>query len=97
MYLVVSVYEAKEGQDDEFIRRGQKVSEALRQQPGMLLLEVFPSEGKWVAVHGYRDEAAYHALVSDPDGPFARALAENRVEDVGNWLYSMRGAALPSA
>jgi hypothetical protein len=47
-----------------------------------------------VAVHAYKDEAAYNAIVNDPNGPFAAALAAHKLEEVSRWIGSEKGTAL---
>jgi hypothetical protein len=95
MYLVVSVWEALPGKADAFREHGMKVGSLLKKQPGVKLLEVFESGGKFISVHGYADEATYQRLVQDPNGPFAKAMAEGRVEDYARWVSSERGETEP--
>jgi hypothetical protein len=95
MYLVVSVWEALPGKAEAFRESGMKVGSLLKKQPGVKLLEVFESGDKFVSVHGYADEATYQRLVQDPNGPFAKAVAESRVEDYARWLSSERGETVP--
>lgn len=91
MYLVVSYWEPVAGREAEFDRIGPEVARLLRSQPGVEIVQVFKSDGKHVAVHGYRDEATYHAIIDDPVGPFARAVNDLRMEDVARWLGSEKG------
>lgn len=93
MYLVVSVWEPLPGKEAEFRERGLQIGAILKRQSGVELLEVFHSEGKAVSVHGYADEATYHRLVDDPNGPFMTALAEYNAEEYGRWISSQRGQA----
>ena len=95
MYLVVSVWEVLPGKADAFRENGMKVGSLLKQQPGVKLLEVFQSGDKFISVHGYADEATYQRLVQDPNGPFAKAMAESRVEEYARWLSSERGETIP--
>ncbi len=95
MYLVVSYWEAVPGREADFDRLGPQVGAVLRQQPGVMLVEVFKSGGKHVAVHGYQDEATYHAIVDNPDGAFVRAVTETHIEEAGRWLGSESGETLP--
>ena len=95
MYLVVSRWEAAPGREAEFERLGLEVAALLRRQPGVRLLEEFKSDNTYVSVHGYEDEATYRALINDPDGVFARAVAERRLEELGRWLGSERGETFP--
>jgi hypothetical protein len=74
-----------------------EVAKELRNQSGVQMLEMFRSGNKRIAVHGYKDEATYQSLVSDPNGPFARAQAKHNVEEYGRWLYSERGETVPIA
>ena len=41
--------------------------------------------------HAYDDEDAYNKIVNDADGPFARAASEHGIEDVADWLGSVKG------
>ncbi|HZT44510.1 MAG TPA: hypothetical protein VFA07_20260 [Chthonomonadaceae bacterium] len=95
MYLVVSYWEPVPGREADFDRIGPQVGAVLRQQPGVMLVEVFKSGNKHVAVHGYQDEATYHAIVDNSSGAFVRAVTETRFEEVGRWLGSERGETLP--
>ena len=64
----------------------------LKKQPEVKLLESLVNEkGESVVVMGYKDEACYKALVHDPKGVFAKALAEHKLEDHGRWLWSEKG------
>jgi hypothetical protein len=95
VYLVVSVWEALPGKAEQFRVQGMKVGSLLKAQPGVLLLEVFETGDRVVSVHGYQDEATYQRLVQDPNGPFARAVAESHAEEYGRWLSSERGETVP--
>jgi hypothetical protein len=95
MYLVVSVWEPLPGKADAFREHGMKVGSLLKKQPGVKLLEVFETGNKVVSVHGYADEATYQRLVQDPNGPFAKAIAESRAEEYGRWISSERGETVP--
>src|SRR5690242_673424 len=95
MYLVVSYWEAVPGREADFDRIGPQIGAVLRRQPGVVIVEVFKSGGKHVAVHGYQDEATYHAIVDDLNGAFVRAVNETGVEQVGRWLGSESGETLP--
>jgi quinol monooxygenase YgiN len=97
LYLVVSVWEPLPGQEEAFEKQGMAVAAKMREQPGIALLEAFRSGSRRIVIHGYRDEATYQSLVSDPDGPFARAQAEYPVEKYGRWLYSERGETIPAS
>ncbi|HEY3411995.1 MAG TPA: hypothetical protein VGM51_02950 [Armatimonadota bacterium] len=95
MYLVISHWEPLPGRDMDFERTGPKVREALRSTPGVEFMEAIKSDGKYTAVHGYKDEATYHAVVDDPNGPFSKALADSHLEDVARWVGSERGETIP--
>lgn len=95
MYLVISAWEPLPGKEQPFMELGNRIGAMLKRQPGVLLLEVFLSGGKAMSVHGYADEATYRRLVDDPDGPFARAVADSNLETVARWLYSERGETVP--
>ncbi|MBV9852470.1 MAG: antibiotic biosynthesis monooxygenase [Armatimonadetes bacterium] len=95
MFLVVSRWEALPGRAEEFERVSPDVRAVLRQQPGVVLVESFRSEGHYVVVHGYQDEAAYHAVVDDANGPFRQALAKHKLEEMGHWISSERGETFP--
>jgi len=94
MYLVVTRWEPIAGHEREFEEAGRRVGSILRQQPGMSYLEGFRSGNQVVIVHGYRDEATYESLVKDPNGAFARAHAENRVEEFVRFVSSDGGETL---
>ena len=83
MFLVISYWEALPGKEAEFEAQGPATGDVLRRQPGVVLVEAFKSGGKYVVVHGYEDEAAYHAIVDNPDGEFGRTLVANRAEELG--------------
>ena len=95
MYLVVSRWEAFPDRAAEFEQVSPEVRAVLRRQPGTVLVEAFGSDGRFVVVHGYQDEAAYHTVVDDPNGPFCRALAAHHLEDMGRWISSERGETFP--
>lgn len=94
MYLVISHWEPMPGKDLDFEKIGPKVREVLRNHPGVELMEAIKSDGQYCAVHGYKDEATYHAVVDDPNGPFSKALAEFHLEDIARWVGSERGETL---
>ena len=95
MFLVISEWEPVAGKEADFDREGSAVAATLRQQPGVVLLEMFRSGNKRIAVHGYRDEATYHRLIDDPNGAFTRAQTEHGVEKLARWLGSTAGETLP--
>ena len=94
MYLVISHWEPLPGKEADFERMGPKVREVLRSHPGVEFVEAIKSEGRYCAVHGYKDEAAYHAVVDDPNGPFSKALADFQLEEYAKWVGSDRGETL---
>jgi hypothetical protein len=95
MYLVVSHWKAIPGHEDEFETIGHKVRAIMSAQPGTLFFEAFKFDGKHVVIHGYTDEVSYNSLVNDPNGPFANAIADLKLEDHATWLGSERGTAIP--
>jgi heme-degrading monooxygenase HmoA len=95
MYMVVSYWEAFPGKEADFEASSPDVTAILRRQPGVCLIESFKSDGKYVAVHAYEDEASYRAIVYNPNGAFARALQERGTETFGRWISSERGETLP--
>jgi len=94
MYLVVSTWEALPGREAEFDRIGTTVASILRQQPGVLVVEAIKNGNQHVAVHGYHDQATYEAVVNDPNGAFAKAAAEYRIEENARWIGSVRGETM---
>jgi len=95
MFMVVSYWEPLPGKEAEFDKVSPKVTAILRQQPGVVMIEGFNSGKKRVAIHAYKHEAAYKAVVDNPNGTFARALKEHRLEELARWLGSERGETLP--
>ncbi len=96
MFIVVSKWSVKPGQWPEFESRAKQVRRAILANDGVSFVHGFKSEqGDAVAVVGYRDQAAYSAVVNDPSGPFAKALAEHGLEDMSEWVWSERGEVLP--
>jgi hypothetical protein len=95
MYLVISHWEPLPGKEAAFEQIGVKVRQVLRGQAGVELIESIKSEGRISVVHGYKDEAAYHAVVDDPNGPFSKAMAEFHLEEYARWVGSERGQTLP--
>lgn len=91
MYMVVSRWEAIPGMEDEFRRRSQPVRESMRSQPGVVFLESIFDGKTAIAVHAYETEDAYRRIVQDPDGPFAKAVAVHRLEEVARFVGSERG------
>ena len=95
MYLVVSYWEVLPGHEEATRRVAPIVDSILRRQPGVVLVEAFESNGKYITVHGYESEAAYRAVLDNPMGEFNRAILEHRVEEMARWVSSERGETLP--
>ncbi|HEX5322658.1 MAG TPA: hypothetical protein VFW40_02650 [Capsulimonadaceae bacterium] len=95
MYLVISTWEALPGHEAEFDRVGPMMASILRKQPGVVLVEGIKSGNRHIAVHGYRDEAAYRAAVEDPNSEFVRAANSHGIEKSGRWIGSERGVSFP--
>ena len=91
MYLVISQWKAKPGRDQEFEAIGHRMRDLMRQTPGVTFVEAIQGPDSIYAVHGYEDEAAYNRIVQDPNGPFAQAASEHGIEDVADWLNSVKG------
>jgi hypothetical protein len=96
MYLVVSKWEFIPGQQDIVETEGRNMREFLRNQPGIELVEAIRVDGGILAVHGYRDEAAYKALIQDENGPFQQKLRESGLENHMRWAWSERGESVDS-
>ena len=94
MYIVVSEWETFPGKEADFDRIGREVARILRRQPGVEMLEIFNSGAKKMSVHGYKDEATYRALVQDPNGLFARTVAEYKLEETARWVRSESGETI---
>ena len=95
MYMVVSKWRILPGKEQDFEDNGAKVRNVLRTQPGVLFMHGFRnSEGNAVAIHAYESEDAYNKVVHDPNGAFAKALAEYKVEQSAEWISSERGETL---
>lgn len=95
MYLVVSRWEPFPGREDDFEARGRIMRNLLRAQPGVESIQGFRTEdGAAIAVVGYESEAAYARIVGDENGVFAKAAAENGIEDCARWVRSERGSTV---
>jgi hypothetical protein len=95
MYMVVSRWEYLPGMKEEFERRGPAVRETIRSQPGVKFAEGFRTEDDGIfAVIAYNSKGDYDRIVNDPDGPFAKALAESKLEDCARWVSSERGETM---
>jgi hypothetical protein len=67
----------------------------MKSMPGVELVDSFQTEnGDVVAVVGYKSEDDYNRLVRDPNGPFEKAVAAARLEEVSNWVSSDRGKSI---
>lgn len=92
MYCVVSKWHVETDNLDEFRRRGLAVQHELDQAPGIKNSFAFLNEaGELVAVVLYEDRAAYDRIMTDENGPFAKLVAQHRLEDVATWVSSERG------
>ncbi|MBS1724508.1 MAG: hypothetical protein JSS66_16315 [Armatimonadetes bacterium] len=92
MYIVVSKWSPKPGMADEFKSRSVPMRSLMRGMPGVEFVHGFVSEsGDPVAIVGYRDKDTYEQIVNAPDGPFMKALADHRLEEVSEWVWSERG------
>lgn len=91
MYMVVSFWEANPGMEEQFENESRPMRDMLSSQPGVVMVHGFKSDGKYVAIHGYEDEAAYRRIIQDENGPFNKALREHRIEDYARWVGSERG------
>lgn len=95
MYIVVSRWEIIPSMQEEFESRGKSVRNILRSTPGVQLMEGFQTEeGGVVAIIGYDSRESYDRIVNDPNGPFAKAVAEHRLEECGHWVRSERGESM---
>ena len=95
MYLVVSYWQPFAGKESQFEEAGMRIGSVLRKQPGVLLLEEFKSDEKYVSVHGYRDEKTYRKLIDDPSSEFNKALKQHKIDDIAEWVSSERGETVP--
>lgn len=91
MYLVVSRWEALPGREGEIQERARPIRQVLRAQPGCLIVESINDGQRALAVHAYENEDAYKRIVLDENGPFARAVAQYRLEEVARWVSSEAG------
>ena len=92
MYFVVSKWECIPGHEEEFLEKGLAMRKLLKRQPEVKLFESFRNGmGEVVIVMAYESEDAYKAVIQDPNGAFARAMVEHKVEEHSRWLWSERG------
>lgn len=95
MYIVVSRWAVPARHREEARARARGVRDVIRSQPGVLDLKHFENEeGLFVAVITYADRTVYARIVEDPSGPFARAVEESGLLDLGVWIGSDRGEAM---
>jgi len=91
MYIVASVWQIT-GDEQEVLDRGRKMRDFLRSHPAVGFLHHFKTApDEIMVVVGYKDEASYKALISDPNGEFEKRLAEVSMEDVARWKQSWKG------
>ncbi|HEY3267829.1 MAG TPA: hypothetical protein VGM37_12940 [Armatimonadota bacterium] len=95
MFLVVSHWEALPGHEAQAEQAGAAVRDVLQRQPGVELVAAFWNGARITAVHGYRDAAAYTAVVDDPAGEFQKALDRTQMEQHARWIDSERGETMP--
>jgi hypothetical protein len=91
MYLVISRWKARPGQEMAFQGVGKMLRELLRKQPGVKLVEGIEGPDCFYAVHVYESAHDYARIVQDENGPFALAAAEHGLEEVAEWLDSVKG------
>jgi hypothetical protein len=95
MYIVVSHWEVIPGHEEAAGKARTAMRAVMSAQPGVEFMNGFTSDdGKLVAVHAYKDEAAYKQITGDPNGAFAKAAEENQLEQHMRWLGSQRGTAI---
>jgi len=94
MYLVVSKWQPKPGQDEAFRSRGQAARNALRKVPGVTFIEAFWGEQGPMVVMGYESEERYRAIVHEPGGVFEQIAAAQALDDVAEWVWSERGECM---
>jgi hypothetical protein len=91
MYLVISQWQPKPGREADFEAVGSRMRSFLRQTPGVQFVEAIQGPECFYAIHAYDDEDTYNRIVNDANGPFAKAAAEHGIEDVADWLGSVKG------
>jgi hypothetical protein len=95
MFLVISHWEIVPGHEEQAAAARIKMRDVMREQPGVEYINGFAlTDGKLVAVHIYKDEAAYNAIVNNTDGPFAKAAASSNLEEHMRWISSERGTSI---
>lgn len=91
MFMVISQWKPKPGKEAEFESISSSMRSLLRSTPGVSFIEGIEGPDCFYAVHAYDDEAAYNRIVQDPSGPFANAAAEHKIDEVADWLGSVKG------
>lgn len=92
MFVVVSKWEFDPANREALEAKGSRALSTIKSWDGVAdAYNVRVAENSVLAVLTYRDEATYHALIDDPNGPFARLAAELGLEDSMTWLWSERG------
>lgn len=94
MYLVISRWRPREGREEEFAQVSRIMRHTLRRQPGVVFLEAIEGPECFYAVHGYESEEMYRHIIEDPRGAFLRAASEQMLEDVAEWLGSVKGESM---
>lgn len=94
MYLVISQWRPVPGREEDFDRISATMRQILRGQPGVKFLEAIKGPDCFYAVHGYENEETYKKIIEDPHGPFNRAANEHMVEEVAEWLGSVKGTSV---
>jgi quinol monooxygenase YgiN len=94
MYLVVSRWRAKPGKESEFEATAKPLRTKMRSHPGVVMIEAFKNVDHYVVAHGYKDKAAYDAIVQNPTGPFNEWVEQSHLEDVGDWVGSDSGETI---
>ena len=91
MYTVISKWEIKPGKEQQAEAASKRVRGVLRSTPGVVSLEGMRSGNTVYAVVTYESEATRDKIVKDPNGPFAKAIAENGLEEFAEWKWSEGG------
>jgi hypothetical protein len=94
MYMVISRWRPNPGSEDEMLKRAIGPRETLRAQPGVLFVYAMLHGDEVFVCHGYSNETMYKKVVEDPEGAFARSLAQSGLEQVCEWVESWRGESL---
>lgn len=94
MYVVISRWRPLAGREEDFERITRSMRAIMRSQPGVTFMQGFKGPDCFYAIHAYDDEATYRRVTEDPHGPFARAASEHMLEEVAEWLGSVKGPSL---